>query len=421
MRSSLFLLITLLFLPMPAQAGYQILANFNGSNGSNPTTTGLVMDSAGNLYGVTQNGGTYSDGTLFRLNTNGAIDTLVNFNGADGANPGLNGGGNLLRDNNGNIYGTTDRGSGPSNYGTVFEYSSTSGLTTLYQFNPNASSNPAAYPTDLIRDSNGNLYGTTAGGFSNLGTVFKLSSGGALTTLATFNGYNGQDPGSLILDGSGNLYGVTYQGGTGYGPVSAGNGTVFEITASGAFKTLFDFDSSNGLHPNSLIEDNSGNLYGTTAYGIFKLTPSGTLSALAGLNNAGSGGLIMDASGNFYGTALYGLHGIIGSISPDNGDVFKFSSSGALSSLHSFTGPPSDGSDPEGNLIADSHGNLYGTTANGGSSNEGTIFELTGIIQPAGPTAAPEPCTLLLLGQGATALLGLARRGRRRFAEKSSR
>ena len=242
---------------------------------------GLVMDSAGNLYGTTSAGGTDSDGVVFELaKGSGTITDLAWFDLSDGGTPDAS----LLLDSAGNLYGTTFNGGNPGN-GTVFEVARGSGtITTLASFNGLNGQAPVA---GLVMDSAGNLYGTTESGgqitvdgvteFGD-GTVFELPHGSStITTLFTFDGTDGGIPrDSLTLDSSGNLYGTTFQGG------ASGDGTVFELpSGSGAITTLFNFSGANGefLQAN-VIMDSAGNLYGTTDDGgtsdfgtVFELTP----------------------------------------------------------------------------------------------------------------------------------------------------
>jgi uncharacterized repeat protein (TIGR03803 family) len=345
------------------------LASFNGTNGASPNG-GLVMDSSGNLYGTTENGGASEtpDGTVFELaKGSSTITTLASFNGSNGASPY----GSLIMDGSGNLYGTTAYGGGSnpgSNDGTIFELAKgSSTFTTLASFN---GTNDQASPSGLIMDSSGNLYGTTgSGGASEDGTVFELTKGSStITTLASFNGTNGYDPNNLIMDGSGNLYGTTENGGT----ANNGLGTIFELAnGSSTVTTLASFNGDNGSAPQAgLIMDGSGNLYGTTFFfqsgTVFELAKgSSTITTLASFNGTNGGtnpsaGLIMDGSGNLYGTTTYGG-------ASANGTVFELAKgSGTITTLASFVG---NGDDPEAGLIMDGSGDLYGTTMS-------TVFEL---------------------------------------------
>jgi uncharacterized repeat protein (TIGR03803 family) len=347
------------------------LASFNGTDGAEPEAA-LVMDGSGNLYGTTAAGGASGDGTVFELvHGSGTVTTLVSFNGTNGGEPFAG----LLLDGSGNLYGTT-AGGGASNDGTVFELAKGGNtVTTLASFSGTDGASPYSTP---IMDGSGNLYGTTAfGGASGDGTVFELvHRSGTITTLASFNKTNGADPqAGLVRDSSGNLYGTTFEGG------ATGYGTVFGLAhGSSTITTLASFNLKDGAFPEAgLVMDGSGNLYGTTAAGgapasgtVFELAKgAGTITTLAAFDNNGQfpqAGLIMDRSGNLYGTTQYG--GAFG-----HGTVFEMGKgSGTITTLASFKG--ADGSFPYGSLGMDGNGNLYGTTRQGGAFGRGTVFEL---------------------------------------------
>jgi len=334
----------------------------------------LARDSSGNLYGTTVQGGTSNLGTVFEATSTGTTTVLHNFTGSpDGSTPY----GALAIDSSGNLYGTTIQG-GTSNLGVVFKVTSSGTETVLHSFTgkPDGSTPYGG----LILDSSGNLYGTTvAGGSSNTGTVFKTTSTGTTTVLHSFTGNpDGSLPyGSLVIDSPGNLYGTTKQGG------SSNLGTVFKTTSTGTTTVLHSFAGNpDGSTPyyDGLVRDSSGNLYGTTTLGggsnlgtVFKTTSTGTTTVLHSFagNPDGStpyGGLVVDSSGNLYGTTVNGG-------SSNTGTIFKTTSTGTTTVLHSFTGNP-DGSLPYGSLVIDSSGNLYGPTTQGGKSNLGTVFKI---------------------------------------------
>jgi uncharacterized repeat protein (TIGR03803 family) len=315
-----------------------------------------------------------------RLTPSFGVSSLAFFNGANGLNPGAG----LIMDGGGNLYGTTESG-GAFGYGAVFEMAKGSGtITVLAGFNGNNGSNP---DSPLLRDSSGNLYGTTsAGGVNGDGTIFELANGSnAITTLASFNGTNGLGPISgLIMDPSGNLYGTAVQGGAyGYGGGSTGYGTVFELAkGSGSITGLASFNGANGQFPSGGVTlDSSGNLYGTArdgganGYGtVFELANgSGTLTTVVSFSGGSNGAypyasLIMDASGNFYGTTA-------GGDTNDYGTVFELArGSSTITTLASLT--RSGAWAPQTGLLMDSSGNLYGTASAGGASGYGTVFEL---------------------------------------------
>ena len=269
-------------------------------------------------------------------------------------------------------------------------------LTVLHTFgNINDGANPQA---GLIRDPGGNFYGvTTAGGTHNLGTVFKLDSGGTETVLYSFSGgTDGRYPiGGLIRDGAGNLYGTTVGGAPG-GP---GFGTVFKLDSAGHETTLYTFTGgTDGASPSgTLLRDASGNLYGTTQNGgincgngcgtVFKVDPAGHETVLYSFTGGTDGsnpvvGVIRDAAGNFYGTASAGgdlSACTIPGVPSGCGVVFKLDGTGSFSVLYTFSGG-ADGGNPASPLLLDAAGNLYGTAARGGLTacqfGCGTLFKL---------------------------------------------
>ena len=278
-------------------------------------------------------------------------------------------------------------------------------LTVLYSFSGADGAQPQAR---LIQDGAGNLYGTTfAGGAANLGTVFKLDTSGKLTVLHSFNTSDGTYPSApLLLAKDGNLYGTTFGGG------SLGYGTVFKLDALGNYTVLHNFlytqGGGDGSGPHGgLIQDPSGNLYGTTGGGgtygigtIFKIDTGGNESVFfnftdysGGFADVGGGpwaGLVQDQDGNFYGTNLYG--GLLGAKpgepcyqqalnSRGCGTVFRLDSTGALTGVVPFgpLGPGPGhilGSKPYGEVVVDAAGKVFGTAAYSGDAGFGTIFQM---------------------------------------------
>lgn len=341
---------------------------------------GLVMDGAGNLYGTTEGGGVSVQGTVFEIDAAGTESVLYSFAGnTDGSSPQAD----LLRDSAGNLYGTTFSGGANSYYGTVFKISAAGTESIVHSFTALVTGDGGSPLAGLIMDNAGNLYGTTyVGGTNNDGTVFKIDATGTESVLFSFptgTNDNANPRASLIMDSSGNLYGTTVFGGANNG------GTVFRISATGSESTVYSFGSSasDGWYPESqLTMDSDGNLYGTTTDGgasnsgtVFKIGTDGTERVLYSFGSSAADGLNPGA-GLVFGSDgdLYGTTYAGGA----NGDgtVFKISVGGTESVLYSFGSSASDGMNPVGGLAIDSVGNLYGTTTRGGVNNDGTVFKI---------------------------------------------
>jgi uncharacterized repeat protein (TIGR03803 family) len=241
----------------------KVLHNFtNGADGGNPYG-GVILDSKGNMYGTASGGGTANAGLVFKLDPSGNETVLYIFTGgADGDEPT----GALLRDSAGNLYGMTVQG-GAANSGTVFKLDPSGNETVLYSFTGGVD---GGLPLGgLTRDSAGNLYGAAqAGGTSaaGAGVVFKLDTSGNETALYSFTGGDdGAFPGWVtpVRDSAGNLYGTTTSGGT------AGQGVVFKVDPSGNETVLHSFTGgSDGGDPLAgLTVGPGGKLYGTTFFG----------------------------------------------------------------------------------------------------------------------------------------------------------
>ncbi len=345
--------------------------------------------------------------------------TLASFDGTDGSYSLAP----LVQATNGNLYGTTNQATDGSGYGTIFEITTSGTLTSLYTFCLQGPPCPDGYGPvpGLVQATNGDLYGTTeyggstdSGTINPFGTAFKITPGGALTTLYSFPVDDGCAPeptAGLVQATNGDLYGTTSCGG------ANGDGTVFKITPAGKLTTLYNFcgapscgmgqpTDANGFGPVAgLIQATNGDLYGTTTGGganrgnqyqggtIFKITPSGTLTTLYsfcaqtncadGLNPASV--LVQASNGNIYGTtSSAGANG--------HGTIFAFNTKGTFkfTTLYSFCSlsncaDGANGGDPsQPALIQGSDGNLYGTTPYGGNTTSGvntngwgTIFQIT--------------------------------------------
>ena len=379
------------------KGAYISLYSFPAGNHGVFPSSGLVQGNDGSLYGTTPFGGGSNDfggegyGTVFKISTDGALISLYSFTGTnDGAYP--NG---LVQGNDGDFYGTT-ASSGPYGYvfggsvfgsfGTVFKISTSGVLTSLYAFtrNDQDGANPSA---GLVQGSDGNFYGTTSIGGTNggNGTVFKISVNGVLTSLYSFTGNNdgGNPKARLVQASDGTLYGTTYSGGTN------NQGTVFKISTNASLTSLYSFTGTNdGANPNGLVQGTDGSFYGTASGGgtnfdpvnypsgagtVFRISTNGALTTLHSFTGGNDGGgpragLVQGTDGNLYGTTESSRNGA--------GTEFIISTNGALTTLHSFTGG-NDGGSPEAALVQGSDGNLYGTTSAGGMDNAGTVFKIS--------------------------------------------
>ena len=406
---------TLILQPLPVMAqsfcGPVTLVSFNGINGQYPVA-GVTFDSLGNMYGTTAQGGsafnplgtsTVSDGlgTIWKYSPSAGLTSLFSFSGAaTPANNGYRPLTPLLIDAQGNLFGTTYYGgndfspdvNGHLGLGTVFKFSGAGQFTTLHEFSGPDGENPVG----MLRDNQGNLFGTTWQGGANvnptlgdfgLGTIFEYSSGGTFSNPILFSSTNGGGnvAAGMVTDGLGNFYGTTYEGG------SIGRGSIFKYSQATGITTLVNFTGTNGSFPSAPpVIDSQGNLYGTTVQGgasstasnsccgtIWKYsTATGAFTTLVSFDGDTvpadgmfpGGGVTLDSNGNLYGGTTFG--GVFG-----DGIIYEYSSAGQLSTLVTFSGP--NGWNPEGNLTFDSAGNLYGITNEGGTSSFGNVFKLT--------------------------------------------
>jgi uncharacterized repeat protein (TIGR03803 family) len=374
---------------------------------------GLVQDSNGILYGSTSTGGNFDSGTIFKFDPSSGVRTkLADFTGTTSPPRGANPFAALTVGLDGNLYGSTLSG-GTGNYGTLFRMSPAGNVTTLIEFTNFTGSYKGAAPYGgLLQDINGNFYGTTySGGSKQIGTVFKMTPGGAFTTLLEFTGASGANKGNgpygtLTKGNDGNFYGTTYLNGN-----ASSKGTVFKVTPAGALTTLVEFTgtagASLGANPNAgLLLGGDGNFYGTTILGgasnygtVFKMTPTGGLQTLVeftgnGNSNKGShptGGLMQDADGNFFGATREGG-------ATDSGTVYRMTPTGELTTLVELTGPtgPAPGAYPWDSLVRGTDGNLYGTAHSSGPGKTGVLWRLR-----YGPTPVTLPAQGIV-GTGAT-------------------
>ena len=378
------------------------LIGFSGdADGSHPYGT-LIADTAGNLFGTTEGGGPTGGGEVFELRRTGAgyaatPTVLASFGDANHTGPT----GGVIMDRSGNLFGVVPSG-GANGYGYAFEIAYTQGgyalPTVLVNFDATAGTGE---DSALVLDGAGNLFGTSSeGGSYGNGSVYEIAStgagyGGVATTLVSFNAANGTSTypeASLILDSEGNLFGTTR--GDGYDA-----GSVFEVVKTGTGyantpTTLAHLPDSSAGAPDgaypyaSVVMDAAGDLFGTADYGgtgggsVFEVSKAGGSYAaapllLTGFKNSNGlmpfGGLILDRAGNLFGTTEMSKYAFGGTVF----EIAKTSSGYASTptTLVVLDGYPNDA--PRATLLADSSGNLFGTTAGYFSYSPGSVFELT--------------------------------------------
>lgn len=382
----------------------------------------LIADGSGNYFGATFSGGTHGHGAVFELAASGGsfvYHDLYDFCPSSGCVDGNGPVGGLVLDTNGNIYGTTGEGGtsscGGGGCGTVYKLHPTGTgfsyvLTTLYDFcsvalcadgnNPDVGLTYVGAPSSLY-DGTSALYGTAIfGGANGEGVTYEITGVSTTPTQTVIYAFcpgshctDGEFPHELITDSSGNLYGTTDQGGS-----AKDDGVVYELSPAGGgtftHTTLWTFCDVTGpctdaAQPSgSLLLTSTGKLFGVARLGgannggaVYRIVPNGTSStesvrySFCSLGScadgdAPSGGLVLD-SGDLYGTANAGG-------ANNAGTVFKLSGT-TLTTLYSFCALAScaDGSGPDWGVVRDGSGNLFGGTDNGGSTGGGTSFELT--------------------------------------------
>ncbi|HEY3939108.1 MAG TPA: choice-of-anchor tandem repeat GloVer-containing protein [Bryobacteraceae bacterium] len=390
------------------RAALKVLHNFGkGSDGRGPGA-GMIRDAQGNFYGTTEGGGAYGVGTVFKLDSAGKETILTSFNGNNGKYPDSN----LVQDSGGNLYGATFQG-GAYGWGTVFKVDPSGNETVLYAFTFTGGDGADAQ-TNVAQDAAGNLYGTTSygGDYSHCtygcGTVWKVDPSGNETVLYRFTGSGGDGSfplGGVIVDNIGNIYGTTSEGGSFKGVCAQtyGCGTVFKLDSAGHETVLHKFHGvhagghGDGSDPNSqLTMDSEGNIYGATASGgycsdvfncgtVFKIDANEAYTVLyrfggRRIKKTGThpwGPFTLDQEGNLYGATQFG--GKYDSYGP-SGAIFELTTAGQLNLLFSFTSDVSEPKQPNGGLILDAEGNIYGTAQIGGPYGSpygyGAVFEI---------------------------------------------
>lgn len=346
-----------------------------GSTVGHIPATGVIEASDGNFYGMTTFGGASGDGTVFRLTSAGVATKLHDIEaGRDGSRPRAS----LFEAADGSLYGTHFSGLAPSAQGSVFKVTSGGGFSVLHRF---GGPPDGAYPSGgITQAADGTLYGTTErGGAVDFGTVFTMDAAGAVTLLHEFRGgVEGALADSPLVQGTdGNLYGATCRGGLNNA------GTVFRSTRTGGFAVLYTFlGTADGLCPKGLVQASNGSLYGTTSLSgqfgggtVFRMSLSGGFAVLHAFGEGTDGRspaapLIQATDGYLYGTTASGG-------AANRGTVFRMTLSGDLEILHPFAGGSADGSYPRTAVLQSSEGQFYGSTSLGGISDRGTLFRMT--------------------------------------------
>ena len=381
------LLGSVLFAAGATQAGtLTTLYSFNGNTGSTDgygPQSGLIYASS-QFYGTTQYGGANGTGTVYSIATIGSPYTIQHsFAAQDGApyfgNADGMGSVSPLVQVGSELYGTAIYG-GTYNNGTIFKIAPVGGaFTVLYTFSLSGITDGSRPFAGLTYGSDGYLYGVTEqGGANNTGTIFKISpTTGAFSVVMSFaaldsshdNATGATPQGALIQGSDGYFYGTASGGGT------HGWGTVFKFLPSPlTFVTLHNFNITDGEQPASgLIKSNTtGTFYGVagggTALGVvYKITSTGTYTKLCNLNESPFSSPVLAIDGNIYGSALSG--GANGA-----GAIYKVTTGGTQTNLYSF---PGAGGMPAGALIQGPSGAFYGTTLSDGVYGYGSVFEYT--------------------------------------------
>jgi uncharacterized repeat protein (TIGR03803 family) len=368
----------------------QAIHNFpaSGPEPSHPSS-GLVQAADGSFYGAA-GGGATSSGTIYRMSAGGLVTNLFSFRYTNSTYPDGSSPGGLLIGNDGALYGTTAAGGASWNptdggYGTVFRLTTNGDFKTLTSFFGTNGNEAFAC---LTQGSDGSFYGTTQlGGSSNYGTVFTVTTNGLLTSLYSFhNDTNGSyTRAKLVQYSDGSFYGTAQQGG------AYGEGTVFKISTNGILTTLASFgrepDGFAAYPSAGLVLAPDGNFYGTTAGGgtngnlgtVFRVTPAGVLTSIFSFNGTNGNdiesAMTLASDGTLWGTTRYGGATYDGTYGSGFGTVFQITTNGALNMLISLS--PATGSQPfNATLVESANHIIYGTTTADGAFGAGTVFRV---------------------------------------------
>ncbi|OLY91233.1 Por secretion system C-terminal sorting domain-containing protein [Cnuella takakiae] len=325
------------------------------------------------LMGLTSNGGPEGKGTAFTIKSTGSNFGIVKSFADWGAHPN----GDLLRATDGNYYGLTYDG-GIYGHGTLFRITPAGAITILKNFNLPVD---GGYPKgSLMQGTDGNLYGTTSsGGPNNGGVVFKITTGGLYNIVRSFliNTEGGRPQSRLVQDASGNIYGTNNTGGT------YGYGTIFKISATNAYSVLRHLDKPDGASPyGGLLLAKDGNLYGMTSSGglysrgtVFRIATGGGFAVIHHFNSDGKDGQYPS------GDLIQGKDGLLYGMTPDggvnyNGTVFKINYTGSTYNVMRSLSAAVEGGSPGGRLLQTSDGSFYGMAYSLSGSYSGSIFKM---------------------------------------------
>lgn len=436
-KSVFTLIVCVVSVPICSAQKFKTLAIFDGPDGDNPYSAGLVQGTDGNFYGTSADGGgRYNAGTVFKITPAGQVTTIYDFcsqpNCTDGSMPEEG----VVLGRNGDFYGTTSSGGGVNGGGTIFEITPSGRLQTLYSFCSQSGCIDGYQPgAGLVQGTNENFYGTTLGGGTyDDGTIFEITAAGELTTLYNFCAgcTDGYAPEALVLATNGNFYGTTRLG-------ISNKGTLFEITPAGKLTTLYSFctqsSCGDGSYPTGIVQAVNGNFYGTTTSGganssdcfgsgcgtVFEITPAGKLTTLYSFCSQANctdgatpdASLIQAIDGNFYGTTYLGGASVGGCNGSGCGTIFEITPAGKLTTLHSFCSKPNcaDSNYPWAPIMQATDGAFFGTTTGGGI---GSIFGLATGLHPfveSLPAAGKIGAAVMILGNNLTNATGVSFNG----------
>jgi uncharacterized repeat protein (TIGR03803 family) len=351
----------------------------------------VQFDSVGNLYGTTQYGGAFDGGTIYKIAKDGTKSILHSFEPLDTRGHVVIPNGVVIDSSTGDIYGSTRFGGNMGGGGDcgsilgggqIYKLAADGTFTTLYAFD---SGSAGVYPSGLVRDPQGNLYGTLTCGRnkSRLFVLFKYGAGGTFTVLHTFA--DAYPVGSVIRDEAGNLYGGTVTRSSGYG-------AIYKLAPDGTFTRTPDGAFGSGWFPtSSLVGDRAGNLYGggeiLGVFGgggnreyqasVFKLAPDGTFTTLHTFPPADALSrhdsmhvyAVLPVDGTIYGLA-YAPSQTVGRI------LFTIAPDGTYTELHDFVETSKHGVFVDDGPLVLQHGRVYGTIKSARVSDDGTIFSL---------------------------------------------